>query len=142
MILQIENDGPAIRTTNYWGSEADRVGAMHLSPNAGAFRLLLPSGWESAIAEMETATVVVVSRGPMQGRDAIELLFDDGTADPFAVHLGAGQCTPLPVAADAGRQFVLTVWTNRRGKPHQSLSRPAWYRIVPRLPWLKPWGKP
>ena len=46
----------------------------------------------------------------------------------------------LPVAENVTGEWVLSVWTApRRGKPRQALSRPCRYRIVPRIPWLKPW---
>jgi hypothetical protein len=74
----------------------------------------------------------------MHGLDALELLFDDGSPDPYAVHLQVEQCDRLPLAADVAKEWLLTVWTApRRGKPHKALERIAYYRLVPRLPWLK-----
>ena len=87
---------------------------------------------------METATEVLVSRGPWpeQGRnDAIEVLFDDGSQSPFALLCGMEQVDRLPLDADAGRQLVCTVWTEG---PRLRLTLPAYYRRVPRLPDLSP----
>lgn len=141
-MLEINNHGPLITATNYWGSELDRAGTLYLSVNAGAFRLLLPSGWESALDEMRTGREAIVTRGMLRGGDAVELLFDDGTASPYAIHLGASQCDRLPIPEDDGRaDLVFTAWTApRRGvAPHKALERPARYRVVADLPCLRPW---
>lgn len=144
-MLRIENHGPLITATNFWDLPEARLGKVIVSCNAGAFRVLLPVQHEPALADMATAGECLVSRGPWPAQrlaDAFEILFDDGTADPFALHLSpesfAGT-TPIP--ADAGKEWLLTVWTRpRRGKPHKALERPCWYRVVPRIPWLKPRG--
>ena len=90
----------------------------------GAFRVLLPTSLKDMLGDMATATQCVVSRGqwPAMGlRDGIEILFDDGTADPFAVHLAVESFDRLPAATDNGREFILTVWM--RG-PKKVLTRP------------------
>lgn len=141
-MLTIKNHGALILESNFWDSEQAAAGKLYVSLNAGAFRLLLPSGIESVIADMTTAKECVVSRGPWSQaglNDALEILFDDHTSDPFALHLSPETFDRLPAEEDAGREWVLTVWTSRRGKPRQVLSRPCFYRRVPRIPWLKPW---
>lgn len=142
-MLRIENDGPRIRSTNFWESPENNAGLFVLSPNADFFRLLVPKGSESAIVEMRAVEQVVVSRGPwvaQGGRDSLELLFDDGSANPYAIHLDARQCVTLPVAQDAGKPWWFSAWVDRRGAPHLSLTLRCQYRIVDRIPCLKPWG--
>ena len=139
----VENNGQQITSSNYWGSDLDRAGTLYVSPNAGAIRLLLPRGWEDALNDMRTASHVIVSRGPMQSIDCTELLFDDGTQEPYAIQLDCRQWQHLPTAADATQEWTFTAWTSpRRGKPHCSLTRRCHYRIVPYLPWLKPLESP
>jgi len=138
-----ENDGQSIVSSNYWGSEMEAAGYYYVSPNAGAFRLLVPEGrkGEANIEEMRTAKEVVVSRGPWpaQGKaDAFEVLFDDFSQEPFALWFGPESFERLPAASDAGGTFLATVWT--RG-PTKVLDLPAYYRIVPSLPWLKSRGE-
>jgi hypothetical protein len=140
-VLQIENHGPLLIASNFWGTEMERAGKFYLSINAGAFRLLVPRGQEPAVTEMATAQEVVVSRGPWpaEGRDeGIELLFEDGSDAPFCLHLSIESLDRLPLAEDAGREWVFTAWTApRRGRPHKALERPCWYRLVPKIPWLR-----
>lgn len=141
--LRIKNHGPLVVATNYWGLPAAKAGKFYLSTNAGAFRLLVPRQHESILeADLVPAKEVVISRGPWpQARreDGLEVLFDDGSDNPFALHLSMEAVDRVPTPEDQGREWICTVWTApRRGKPHLALQRPAWYRIVPRIPWLKP----
>jgi hypothetical protein len=140
--LTIQNHGPLILATNYWEGEFARTGKLFLTNNAGAFRLLVPPAEEQAIAEMATAKRVIVSRGPWPETgqaDAFEILFDDETESPYAVHLTLVAVDRVPTDSDALKQWVFTAWTSpRRGKPHKALERPAFYRRVEKLPCLKP----
>lgn len=145
MSLIIENDGPRIVATNYWDLPAARAGKVLVSINAGAFRVLLPPALEPALADMATARECVVSRGPWPGaglRDALEILFDDGSDSPYALHLAPESFDRLPTAENAGLAWILSAWTQpRRGVPHKALERPCYYRIVDCLPYLKPRGQ-
>ncbi len=57
--LVVGNNGPDIRSTNYWQSEYAKGGIVFLSMNAGAFCLLLPPALESTLADMRTAKEVM-----------------------------------------------------------------------------------
>jgi hypothetical protein len=139
-MLKIENDGAEIAATNFWQTDIARAGAVYVSVNAGAFRLLLPRVFERALPDIATAREVIVLRGPWpeQARaDAFELLFEDRSDSPFVIHIGAQQIDRMPLAADEGRRdLVCAVWTDG---PKKRLALPASYRRVSRLPWLKPW---
>lgn len=140
-MLSVSNHGPLIVETNFWDLPIERAGNFYLSTNAGAFRLLVPRSQEAAVPEMATAREVVVSRGPwpqVRRAEGIEILFDDGSDSPFALHLSIEAVDRLPLDSDAGQEWLFTAWTSpRRGKPHQALQRPAWYRRVPQIPYLK-----
>lgn len=137
-IITITNRGPDIAATDYWDSPANERGILHLSTNAGAFRLLIPRGLEDHLNEMATAKRVVITRGPWRDPphpEAVELLFDDESDSPFVVHLGADQCATLPPASEHGRECVFTAWTApRRNGPRKALERPAVFRIAERVP--------
>lgn len=137
--LAIQNDGPLILQTNFWETDWSANGLCFVSLNAGHFRLLLPPSVEQYLPDMQAAREVVISRGQwtQHRREGMELLFDDGSANPFAIHCFPQQFDRLPLPEYAGREAVLTVWANRTG-PTNMLSRPAYYRIVPAIPYLLP----
>lgn len=134
----IQNRGQAIAHTDYWDSEHARAGFVFLSWNAGAARVLLPDSQKAMLRDMKTAKYVIVSRGPWpeQGnREALELLFEDHSDSPFAIHLVAEQCDRLIPESDQGGGFLVSVWTRGGLK----LTVPGKYRVVPSLPALSPW---
>jgi hypothetical protein len=136
-MLTIKNDGREITQTNYWDTEHALCGYCYLSWNAGAARLLVPDALQSTLQDMTTAEYVIVSRGPWPeqgGRDALELLFEDGTDSPFCLHLSAEQTDRLLPEEDQGG-LVVSVWTRAGWR----LTRPGKYRIVQRIPCLDPW---
>ena len=141
--IQITNDGQRLVSTNYWQTEHAARGLVYLSINAGAFRLLLPPAQMDALIDLRTARDVVISRGPWpaQGRpDAFELLFDDGSQSPFALHLDSRQVDRLPPDADARKEYRCTVWTPdpSSGAPSCVIDLPAYYRLSKRLPDMRP----
>jgi hypothetical protein len=140
--LFIENDGPVITTTNFWRTEMARAGKFYLSTNAGAFRLLVPPQHTGVLKDMRGARACVVSRGPYPGMgpDMLELLFDDGSQDPFSLHLSPGAVDRMPTDQDSAYTWTLSVWTHRVGHAAtKALEVPCHYRRVPRLPDLRPW---
>jgi hypothetical protein len=143
MLLTIANHGPEILRTNFFDLPEAKLGKLFVTVNAGAFRLLVPRTKEAELAEMVTATYCVVSRGPMEAlglADAFEILFDDGSETPYAIHLSTDCFDRLPLAQDGEREWILSAWWNGpHGRPHKAFERPCWYRIVPRLPWMKPY---
>jgi hypothetical protein len=135
MILFIQNDEQKIEKTSYWESDFAENGLIFMSMNAGAFRLLLPPGLATEIVtEAKKATEVLISRGTYKDKDAVEILFEDGTKTPFVIHMGVNQVDMLPPDDDA-KERVITLWTDG---PKLEVSLPAFYRRVPKLPWLKP----
>lgn len=139
-MLTITNNGQALTSTNYWDSEQARAGFFYLTWNAGAGRLLIPDSQKSVLLDMKTARYVIVSRGPWtekQGRDALELLFEDGGDSPFCLHLVAEQTDRLIPDKDQGGGFVITAWT--RGG--EKLRLPGKFRKVSHIPFLDPWSE-
>lgn len=137
MIL-IKNKGQAIASTNYWQTEHAARGYLYLSWNAGCARVLIPDAAKSMLREIKGAREVLVSRGPwldQGGREAIELLWEDDTDAPFAVHLVAEQCDRLIPDTEQGGGFTVAIWTRGGMKGRW----PGRYRRVAEIPCLEPW---
>ena len=137
-MLKIGNRGQMILATNYWESEQARAGYFFLSWNAGAARLLVPDVQKAVLREIKGAREVIISRGPWTdhgGREALELLWEDGSDNPFCIHLVAEQCDRLIPDTDQGGGFVVTAWTRGGLKGRW----PGRYRVVAEIPCLTPW---
>ena len=138
--IMIVNKQQLINTasTNYWDTDFAEKGALFLSWNAGAARLLVPDQQIESIREMRTAKNVVISFGPFfgpGGPEALELLFEDESESPFIVTMGMNQ-TDRPPLKPSSNSFPFTVWT-RKGL---RLRRMAKTRVVPRIPWAERWS--
>ncbi len=129
------NQGQKLESTNYWDSELAKRGFVFLSWSAGAARLLVPDSQKAAIRDMRAAKYVIVTRGKWQGRDALELLFEDRSDSPYAIHLVTEHTDRLIPEQEQGGGFVVTVWT--RGG--QKARLPGKYRVVENLPCLQEW---
>jgi len=137
-MITIENSGQRIISTNYWDTEHAKKGYFYLSWSAGAGRILIPDTQKSVLREMKPATEVIVSRGPWaenDGREALELLWEDGSDTPYVITLVTEQCDRLIPDTDQGGGFVIAAWT-RSGLKQRWTGK---YRIVDSLPWLQPW---
>lgn len=167
--ISITNHGPLITSTNYWSSELALTGKLFVSVNAGAIRVMLPPQHYPMLEDMRQGKVCVLSRGPwallplrsitgamplgyphlddatnafLEARmpEAIEIMWDDGSDAPFALHLTPESFDLLPGEPPPGREWVLTVWTLKDGVPHKALERVCHWRRVERIPCLKAWG--
>lgn len=141
-LIAIHNRGQDIdlEESNYWDTDMAYHDKLVLSWNAGAGRLLVPDGLTSAIPEMLTGKLAVITRGAWpagQKADAIEIMFDDDSDSPFCLHLSVEQCSQMLPDADIGIEFPFTIWT-RVGKVGEMTGQ---YRRAATLPYLKPWVK-
>lgn len=138
--LKITNDGQSITSTDYWATPAARRGFAFLSLNAGAMRLLVPQPMQHMLPEMLTETVVI-TRGQIvleaRQREAVEVMFEDQSDNPFALHIVAEQVNPLPDHSWMRRPLPFHLYTG----PETTLRHQAtaWYRTAKRLPYLKPY---
>lgn len=138
-MIHIENDNQIIRSTNFWETDWNQQGIFACSMNAGAFRLLVPDPRQLDIAEMRTSKEIVISKGQYQGRPGFEFLFDDHTVEPYCIHMGANQFIGvIPADSENGMAVTFSAWV--RG-PLKRIEMPARFRVVKKLPYLKPWGE-
>jgi hypothetical protein len=136
MDLVIENNGPEIFSSNFWDSE---TASFFLSVNAGAARLLIPDSRIDEIRKM-TGKLVILSRGPcwpQADKDAIEIMFDDGSKTPYSIQLMEEQTDQLISASMHGRDLTFSAWGKNAVKIFE---RPARFRTVIRLPCLEAWS--
>lgn len=130
-MIIVGNNGKEIISTNYFESDYAKDGLFFLSWNAGALRILVPDEYLRDIAEMKTGKIVVVSRGIYKGKDALEIMFDDYTDNPYAIFIDIQQTDRLII--DDGQQFIVSAWT-KKGKVAEWDK--AKYRVVKVLPCL------
>jgi len=141
-LIEVTNHGPLILASSYWESEIERAGKLFCSVNAGAIRLLLPRSLRALINEWRTAEYAIFSRGPwpeMQRADAVEIVWEDHTDSPHAIHLTPESFDALPAKPPPDREWIVSVWDLKKDRPHKALERRCYWRRVPRLPWLRPW---
>ncbi len=114
-MFSIANNGQAMASTDYWGTEHAQRGLLYLSGNAGALRLLVPAAAESMLVEMRTGKRVTVEPSITQPGH-IDLVFEDGSDSPFFVaidrrqidhKLARGKRIPFIVYSQAGEQLRL-----------------------------------
>jgi len=132
--MMIQNDGQRIVTSDYWQSQHSRDGYVYLSPNAGAWRLLVPENWQH-LKEIKGAKGVALTRGRYQGLNCIEILFDDESDSPFALWIGLNMVERIPTTTDLTlRQFYVY------GPNAEILaSFNCVFRVAKSLPYLNPW---
>lgn len=144
--IRTENAGQELTATNFWSTEQAQRGLVYVTINAGAVRILVPPAIEDeVITAARTAQSVLLSRGPWRahgGREGVEILLEDGSQSPFAIHVDARQCDRRWGAGDHGRELPCSVWVRGEGADgvRKAAELPGRLRVVQRIPWLKPWG--
>lgn len=135
-MITISNNGQEIIETNYWDTPNAAAGYFYLSFNAGACRVLVPDSQTATISEMQTGKLAVITRGKLQGRDAYEVMFDDGSDSPYCIHTTTEQSDRLLPAGERG-DIAVSVWA-REGKQFEI---PGKYRSGGTLPDMSPWSE-
>ncbi len=122
--ITIGNDGQDIARTNYWETEPAFAGLCFVSINAGAIRLLVPKATEFYLMEMRTANQVTIERSQFDCKECIDVVFEDGTPNPFFVAVPKTQFhvfprpslnCPFSVWTEAGKQMQLFANVERLG---------------------------
>lgn len=131
--IVIINHGSNLLETNYFETEAARMGFFFTSWNAGALRLLVPDSQHAALAEMASAKNVVITRGRLDGRDVYEVLFDDETQTPLAIWIDAANSDRHVAMESHGKALDVHVITRQECVG----TWPGRFRVAP-LPCLEP----
>lgn len=136
-IITVQNHGPLIERTNYYESALAASGKLYVSVNAGAIRILLPPSKFRDLTEMRQSKFCILSCGlwPEMGlAEAIEIMFEDYSNSPYALHLAPESFDALPAKPEPGREWVLYVYTLKAGRLHKSLERKCFWRRVEKIP--------
>jgi hypothetical protein len=113
-MIEIQNSGQTITSTNYFQTEHGKAGLFFLSCNAGAARLLMPPKCRVYLDEMLTGNFVSIGRSVINGSDVFEIVFDDGTDTPFCLHLDIAQSDTMV----ASKNFPFIVYgSGSNGQP-------------------------
>jgi hypothetical protein len=142
MLIQVSNHGPLITSTDYFSSELAQRGLVFCSVNAGAIRILLPRERWPDLNDMRQSKYCVLSRGPWPGErkpEAIEIMFEDHSGSPYALHLTPESFDMLPAEPPPGREWICTAWIEKDGAPHKSLERICHWRRVDKIPCMRAW---
>lgn len=141
-IITVENHGPLIVRTNYYESDLCAAGKIYVSVNAGAIRILFPPSRWRDMTTLRQSKFCILSRGAwpeMKCDEAVEIMFEDYSDAPYALHLSPESFDMLPAKPDAGREWVVTVWTLKDGRLHKSLERKCYWRRVEKIPCMEKW---
>ena len=136
-MVRIENNGPDIRSTDYWQSEIEAEGISCVSFHAGCFRVLMARKYFADLPEMKTAGEVLVLRGPWPEQrklDAFQFIFNDGSPNPYFILFDAKTSFErLPAPSAEGRSCRVAVWAWAETGPAKVLELPAQFKRVPRV---------
>ena len=123
----------------FWNTEGAQKGFFHVGFDGRDFCLLVPDCQHAAVPEIRTGSHAVVTLGfhVEMGRTMYEILFEDGSRRPYALHMLPETFErPLSMAETASLARRLIVYT--RGFV-EGAAMPAYFREVETLPCLKPW---
>lgn len=141
----IEDHGEDIKATDFWKSKLEKQGELVFSPRGSTLRVLVPGSDSNVVAMAKRSMEIIISRGPLEDREGegYEVLFHTGRGlenDSFRIYYE--NCF-LDLLSDSliGKDLKCDFWVESNGLPVKAVSRPAKYREVETLPWLKPWSE-
>ncbi|MBB1390172.1 hypothetical protein H5185_12185 [Shewanella sp. SG44-6] len=87
-LINVINDGPLVKETNFFESELCNSGVIYISWNANEGRLFLSELHKDALKEITSSNVtyVIMRTGTFSfGLNGIELMFEDGSLAPYSI---------------------------------------------------------
>lgn len=137
--LIIGNDGPDIKSTNFWDTEMAGDGRIFASTNAGHLRLLVPDNRQRVLDDMlKGVSILELDVLPhSQWKDGVEcatILFEDDSDEPYRI-------TFDPKLIDkshweSGDLLNVSFWVQRDQKPFCRKTLTAKVTIKSSLNWL------
>lgn len=143
--MYIKNNEKNIESTDYWRAQPAQAGKFFFSFNANSCRVLFPRIEKSVLQDMKAAHSITLSLGPaplMGGRMAYEILFDDGTFNPYALHTTLEASDRIISQHEDGNALEISIWTEKRkGKSLKTVCvfrRKGRFRVVSEIPCMEP----
>jgi hypothetical protein len=134
--IRIGKSGFPVDTT-YFDTEMCSKGFYYLVHSNYKYFLLLPKWNDRVIREMETGKSVVITRGNYKGKDdCFEVMFDDGSDNPYMIMLEDEQFTRISPLQE-GWNGLFYVYSGDLDEYKLYFSQ-VYYRIADNLPCLLP----
>lgn len=140
----IEDDGEDIKGTDFWQSKLEKQGELVFSIKGSTIRVLIPRSEFNVIDMAKRSKEIIISRGPLLDGETeygYEILFHTGdiVKDSFLSYFENSFLDLLPDRL-VGKDLKCDFWVQSDGVLGKTVSKPARYRIVEKLPYLKPWS--
>ena len=142
-LLTIGNNSQEITSTNYFESEYNLRGYFYISINAGCVRLLIPdraSNDQVFISDITSAKEIVLSMLKKylreEGKQSVELMFDDHSENPYCLHVATNQIDRLPLAEDDNSVMRFISYAKDLRVIHDTK---CGFRYVNRIPCMAEW---
>lgn len=141
----VRNSGSLVIGTDYWQTDHAKQGLLYLTTNAGCMRLLVPASQRDLLDDMQRGVrEVVLTRGKLEGRDSVEVMFEDGSDSPFCVHLDQRQLDRVWTRGDENKPVKFAVY--RPGQEPESVDQvcalTCYLRSAARLPYARAYDGP
>ena len=141
-MLVIRNDNEKIAETNYWETELSQHGIFYMTLNAGYYRLLVPETDVNFVKEVLNASRVIISQGNTDQLDppndnAFEVVFEDGTDNPYALLMRRDNWDRNPAVEDTGWNGKMAIYYKTYKEPVLLFDK-VFYRRVDTLPCFDP----
>ena len=82
----------------------------------------------------------MLSRGPWPNaglKEGIEIMWEDGTDAPLAIHLSPESFDLLPAEPSPGKEWIVSTWELVDGEPTQRTEHRLYWRRVAKIPCMK-----
>lgn len=67
----------------------------------------------------------------------MEVMVEDGSNDPWSCQLSRDQIDRAPGPDSVGIEWSFSLWTRAGGGVHKCIELPAYFQLVPKLPWCR-----
>jgi hypothetical protein len=131
-LITIKTKGSQFLSTNYFSTAHAAAGRAYLSWRPGFGRLFIPDSKLYDIEAMKKCEHVIVSRGQMDDIECLEVMFENATSTPPALHLPIDMTDRELPDGDNGNEFVFQAYSS----DGLEFECKGYYRLVDVMPCL------